>query len=131
MATTDAARAMGAEVVEQPLAGCRWHSGPMPLQEAPRLSATLRGPRILVKRDEGIALMFGGNKVRQTEFVLGDALDQAADVFTLPSLIGFGAVDDGFVFRSLSEAGSTSAVCLALRAKRPGCATEVRDAHEL
>ena len=56
-------------------------TGPTPLQEAPRLSAALGGPRILIKRDDLTGLMFGGNKVRQMEFVLGAALAEGADVF--------------------------------------------------
>jgi len=45
------------------------------------LSAALGGPRILIKRDDLTGLMFGGNKVRQMEFVLGAALAEGADVF--------------------------------------------------
>ncbi len=52
---------------------------PTPLTDCPRLSETLAGPRILVKRDDCTGLAFGGNKVRQHEFVLGDALAAGAD----------------------------------------------------
>ncbi len=47
---------------------------PTPLQEAPRLTAILGGPRILVKRDDASALGLGGNKVRKLEYLLGHAL---------------------------------------------------------
>ena len=53
---------------------------PTPLVEAPRLSRTLGGPRILVKRDDLTGFGFGGNKVRGLEFYLADALAQQADV---------------------------------------------------
>ena len=46
---------------------------PTPLQEAPRLSAALGGPRILIKRDDMTGLMLGGNKSRKLEFLMGDA----------------------------------------------------------
>jgi 1-aminocyclopropane-1-carboxylate deaminase/D-cysteine desulfhydrase-like pyridoxal-dependent ACC family enzyme len=46
-----------------------------------RLSDRLGGPDIWVKRDDLTGLVFGGNKVRQMEFFVGDALAQGADVF--------------------------------------------------
>jgi len=46
---------------------------PTPLVEAPRLSAALGGPRILVKRDDMTGFGFGGNKIRNLEFYLADA----------------------------------------------------------
>ncbi|MCW1970694.1 MAG: D-cysteine desulfhydrase family protein [Anaerolineae bacterium] len=53
---------------------------PTPLQPAPRLSAALGGPRILIKRDDMTGLALGGNKTRKLEFLLADALKQGADV---------------------------------------------------
>ncbi len=53
---------------------------PTPLEEAPRLSAALGGPHILVKRDDLTGLALGGNKVRKLELLLADALAQAAAV---------------------------------------------------
>lgn len=56
---------------------------PTPLDDAPRLSALLGGPRILIKRDDMTGLALGGNKTRKLEFLIGDALSQGADtVFT-------------------------------------------------
>ena len=52
---------------------------PTPLEEMPRLSAHLGGPRILIKRDDCTGLAFGGNKTRHNEFVLGRALKEGAD----------------------------------------------------
>jgi D-cysteine desulfhydrase family pyridoxal phosphate-dependent enzyme len=60
---------------------------PTPLEECPRLSEALGGPRILVKRDDVNGLGGGGNKLRKLEFLLGQALAQGAD-----TVITFGAV---------------------------------------
>ncbi|MEV0133236.1 D-cysteine desulfhydrase family protein [Dactylosporangium sp. NPDC050688] len=51
---------------------------PTPLDACARVSAQL-GPTIWVKRDDCTGLAFGGNKVRQHEFVLADAIAQGAD----------------------------------------------------
>jgi len=51
---------------------------PTPLSPLPRLSEEL-GRRILIKRDDCSGLAFGGNKVRQHEYVLGAALAEGAD----------------------------------------------------
>ena len=52
---------------------------PTPLSDCPRLSAELGGPQIFIKRDDLTGLAFGGNKVRQHEYVLGAAIAQGAD----------------------------------------------------
>jgi 1-aminocyclopropane-1-carboxylate deaminase/D-cysteine desulfhydrase-like pyridoxal-dependent ACC family enzyme len=53
---------------------------PTPLEELPRFSKALEGPRILIKRDDCTGLLFGGNKTRHNEFLLADALEKKADV---------------------------------------------------
>src|SRR2546422_8352192 len=53
---------------------------PTPLEEAPRLSDYLRGPRIWIKRDDLTGLALGGNKARKLEFLLGQARQQGCDV---------------------------------------------------
>src|SRR5438270_10105439 len=52
---------------------------PTPLDEAPRLSDALGGPRILIKRDDLTGLAFGGNKTRKLEYLVAEALAQGAD----------------------------------------------------
>jgi len=47
---------------------------PTPLQFAERLTQTLGGPRIYMKRDDLTGLAFGGNKTRKLEFLVADAL---------------------------------------------------------
>jgi D-cysteine desulfhydrase len=49
------------------------------VQELPRLSRLLGGPRILMKRDDLTGLAFGGNKTRKLEYLVGEALAQGCD----------------------------------------------------
>lgn len=56
---------------------------PTPLETAPRLTALNGGARLLIKRDDCTGLAFGGNKVRQLEFYLGDAQARDADVILI------------------------------------------------
>ena len=51
---------------------------PTPIEELPRLSEKLGGPRILVKRDDQTGLAFGGNKTRKLEFLVAEARQQGA-----------------------------------------------------
>jgi len=53
---------------------------PTPLQEMPRLTKALGGPRLLVKRDDMTGLAMGGNKTRKLEFLMADAKRKGADV---------------------------------------------------
>ncbi len=52
---------------------------PTPLEECPRLSEELGGPRIFIKREDCSGLAFGGNKVRQLTFTIGDGVAEGAD----------------------------------------------------
>ncbi len=52
---------------------------PTPIESLERLSANFPGYHIRVKRDDCTGLGFGGNKVRQVEFYLGDALSRGCD----------------------------------------------------
>jgi D-cysteine desulfhydrase family pyridoxal phosphate-dependent enzyme len=60
---------------------------PTPLEECPRLSEALGGPRILIKRDDVNGLGAGGNKLRKLEFLLGAAVEDGVD-----TVITFGGV---------------------------------------
>lgn len=51
---------------------------PTRVEELPRLTEHLGGPRILVKRDDQTGLAFGGNKTRKLEFLVAEALEQGA-----------------------------------------------------
>ena len=51
---------------------------PTRIEELPRLTEHLAGPKILVKRDDQTGLAFGGNKTRKLEFLVAEALEQGA-----------------------------------------------------
>ena len=53
---------------------------PTPLEDAQYFSATLNGPRILIKRDDCTGLAFGGNKTRKLEYLMADAQHNGASV---------------------------------------------------
>jgi len=65
---------------------------PTPLEEMPNLARAVGGPRLFIKQDDCTGLAFGGNKVRQLEFYLGEALAMAADTVLIT-----GAVQSNFV----------------------------------
>jgi D-cysteine desulfhydrase/L-cysteate sulfo-lyase len=54
---------------------------PTPLHEAPRLAEAIGIGRLFIKRDDLTGLAFGGNKTRNLEFRMADAVEQGADVF--------------------------------------------------
>jgi D-cysteine desulfhydrase/L-cysteate sulfo-lyase len=64
---------------------------PTPLEPLPNLSQ-ICGVDLYVKRDDCMSLAFGGNKVRQLEYYLGEAVAQRADTILIT-----GAVQSNFV----------------------------------
>jgi len=52
---------------------------PTPLEYLKNMTNTLQGPKIWTKRDDCTGLAMGGNKTRQLEFYLGDAISKGAD----------------------------------------------------
>src|ERR1051326_8550407 len=54
---------------------------PTPLEDAPRLAKELGIGRLFVKRDDLTGLAFGGNKTRNLEFRMAEAVEQQANVF--------------------------------------------------
>jgi 1-aminocyclopropane-1-carboxylate deaminase/D-cysteine desulfhydrase-like pyridoxal-dependent ACC family enzyme len=54
---------------------------PTPLDELPRLSLLLGGPRIFMKREDLSGLAMGGNKTRELDYFIGAAKTAGADVF--------------------------------------------------
>lgn len=83
-----------AQLERIPLASVR----PTPLEHLPRLSATLGGPPIYIKRDDLTGLAFGGNKTRMLEFSMADAVAKQAEV------IVFGAAVQSNYCRQLAAA---------------------------
>ena len=75
---------------------------PTPLEPLDRLSESLGGPRIWIKRDDCTGLATGGNKTRKLEFLMADAMAHRAD-----TVITFGAVQS-------NHARQTAAACAKL-----------------
>lgn len=78
---------MKLETVISGLPRIRLANLPTPLEEMPRLSKVLGGPKIWIKRDDLTGLAFGGNKVRKLEFEMADAVKQGADVIVAGGVI--------------------------------------------
>lgn len=72
---------------------------PTPLESMPNLSRLLKGPRVWIKRDDCTGLAMGGNKARQLEYYIGDALEQGAD-----TLLTTGAVQSNHVRMTIAAA---------------------------
>jgi D-cysteine desulfhydrase len=88
---------------------------PTPVEELPRLSHALGGPRILVKRDDQTGLAFGGNKTRKLEFLVAEAKEQGADV-----LISAGAVQSNHCRQTAAAAAKFGFDCvLVLSGQQP------------
>ncbi len=83
---------------------------PTPIEAMPNLAAQLaiRGAdaRLWVKRDDCTGLAFGGNKVRQLEFYLGEAQAQGADTMLIT-----GAVQSNFVRLTAASARKLGMDC--------------------
>lgn len=60
---------------------------PTPIEYLENLSKELAGPEIWVKRDDCTGLAFGGNKARQLEYYMGEAVDQGADTILITSAV--------------------------------------------
>jgi len=88
---------------------------PTPIEELPRLSAMLSGPRLLVKRDDQTGLAFGGNKTRKLEFLVAEACDQGADM-----LISAGAMQSNHCRQTAAAAAKFGFKCiLVLTGQKP------------
>lgn len=80
---------------------------PTPVEEMPRLSAALKGPRLLVKRDDQTGLAFGGNKSRKLEYLLAEARQE--DALTL---ISAGAVQSNHCRQTVAAAARFGMNCI-------------------
>lgn len=79
---------------------------PTPIDELKNLAAEINGPKLFAKRDDCTGLAFGGNKVRQLEFYLGEALAQSADTILIT-----GAVQSNFVRLTAAAACKLGLAC--------------------
>lgn len=80
---------------------------PTPIEELPRLSEALGGPRIFVKRDDQTGLAFGGNKTRKLEFLIAEALEQGAR-----TLISGGALQSNHCRQTAAAAARFGLGCI-------------------
>jgi D-cysteine desulfhydrase len=88
---------------------------PTPIEELPRLSATLGGPRLLVKRDDQTGLAFGGNKTRKLEFLVAEAQEQGAKM-----MISAGAIQSNHCRQTAAAAARYGFECtLVLTGEMP------------
>ena len=88
---------------------------PTPLIELTRLSKTLGGPNIYMKRDDNTGLALGGNKTRKLEYIMGDALAKGAD-----TVITAGAIQSNHCRQTAGAAASLGLEChLVLGGKKP------------
>lgn len=86
---------------------------PTPIEPLPRLSALLGGPQIFIKRDDCTGLAMGGNKTRKLEFLVGEALQQKADM-----LVTQGAVQSNHVRQTAAAACKVGMKCHVLLERR-------------
>ena len=88
---------------------------PTPLERMERLSAALNGPEIWIKRDDQTGLATGGNKTRKLELLIGEALEQDADV-----VLTVGAVQSNHCRQTAAAAARAGLGCvLVLRGSAP------------
>jgi D-cysteine desulfhydrase family pyridoxal phosphate-dependent enzyme len=80
---------------------------PTPIEELPRLSAALDGPRLFVKRDDQTGLAFGGNKTRKLEFLVAEAQEQGAKM-----LISAGAIQSNHCRQTAAAAAKFGFECV-------------------
>lgn len=91
----------------KPIARTYFAHLPTPIEELPRLSAFLDGPRILVKRDDQTGLAFGGNKTRKLEFLVAEAQEQGAR-----TLISAGAIQSNHCRQTAAAAARFGLECV-------------------
>jgi len=80
---------------------------PTPIEELPRLSRVLGGPRLLIKRDDQTGLAFGGNKTRKLEFLVAEAREQGAQ-----TLISGGALQSNHCRQTAAAAARFGFECI-------------------
>src|SRR5215831_1170450 len=82
---------------------------PTPIEELPRLSGILGGPRLFVKRDDQTGVAFGGNKTRKLEFLIAEAQQQGARM-----LISTGAIQSNHCRQTAAAAARHGFECTLL-----------------
>ena len=93
--------------------------GPTPLEFMPRLTESLGGPNLYIKRDDCTGLGTGGNKTRKLEFLMADALAQNAD-----TIITQGATQSNHARQTVAIAAKMGLRCEILLEDRTGSKIE-------
>jgi D-cysteine desulfhydrase family pyridoxal phosphate-dependent enzyme len=94
---------------------------PTPVEELPRLTKVLGGPKILVKRDDQTSLAFGGNKTRKLEYLVAEAQSHGAE-----TLITAGAIQSNHCRQTAAAARRAGMDCILVLS---GEAPEVPEAN--
>ena len=79
---------------------------PTPLEKMQRLSEHISGPNYFVKRDDLTGFAGGGNKARQLEYSLGEAIHRGADMILVT-----GAVQSNYVRSAAAAAAKFGLSC--------------------
>jgi D-cysteine desulfhydrase family pyridoxal phosphate-dependent enzyme len=87
---------------------------PTPIEDLPRLTEALGGPRIMIKRDDQTGLASGGNKTRKMEYLLADALGKGAQ-----TVITAGAVQSNHCRQTAAAAARVGLNCILVLAGDP------------
>lgn len=82
---------------------------PTPIQPLRNFGAMLDGPGLWMKRDDLSGLTGGGNKTRKLEFLVGDALQQGADM-----LVTVGAIQSNHTRQTAASAAKAGMKCALL-----------------
>lgn len=85
---------------------CRLAHLPTPIEAMANLGRDLGGARLYIKRDDCTGLAFGGNKIRQLEFYVGQAEAKGAD-----TLLITGAVQSNYVRSTVAAAAKRGMAC--------------------
>lgn len=105
----------------------RYTTRPTDIEFLPRLTETLSGPEIYIKRDDLLGLAGGGNKTRKLEFVMADAISKGAD-----TVITTGAVQSNHCRLTLAAAVKEGLKCQLLIEERvPGSYHEDANGNNL
>ncbi len=80
---------------------------PTPVEELPRLTKALGGPKLLVKRDDQTGLAFGGNKTRKLEYLVAEAQSHGAK-----TLITAGAIQSNHCRQTVAAARRAGMDCI-------------------
>ena len=82
---------------------------PTALEACPGLGAAIGAPGLLTKRDDLAGAVYGGNKVRKLEYLLGDALERGCD-----AVVTFGAAGSNHALATAIYARQVGLTCFAV-----------------